>query len=40
MPDGTNLVETRLEGERADAAELGATAGAALKRRAPPGFFG
>jgi hypothetical protein len=39
MPDGTNLVETRLEGERAEAAELGTTAGAALKRRAPPGFF-
>jgi len=39
-PDGTGFAETRNAGALADAAELGAIAGAALRRRAGPGFFG
>jgi len=39
-PDGTGFVETRNAGALADAEELGRVAGAALRRRAMPAFFG
>ena len=39
-PDGTGFAETRNAGALADAEELGRIAGAALRRRASPGFFG
>jgi hydroxymethylbilane synthase len=39
-PDGSEAHETSRTGNRRDAAELGADAGAELKRRAPPDFFG
>jgi hydroxymethylbilane synthase len=39
-PDGTGFAETRNAGTRADAEELGAIAGEALRRRAMPAFFG
>ena len=38
-PDGSEVVETARAGAVADAAALGADAGAELKRRASPGFF-
>ena len=38
-PDGTGFAETRNAGRLADAVELGTIAGAALRRRASPGFF-
>jgi hydroxymethylbilane synthase len=38
-PDGTGFAETRNAGTLAEAAELGRIAGAALRRRAMPGFF-
>jgi hydroxymethylbilane synthase len=38
-PDGTGFAETRNAGALADAGDLGRTAGAALRRRASPGFF-
>ncbi len=39
-PDGSETHETTRSGKRADAIALGADAGAELKRRAPPDFFG
>jgi hydroxymethylbilane synthase len=38
-PDGSEALETARTGAIADAARLGAEAGAELKRRAPPDFF-
>ena len=38
-PDGTTSFETRRCGDGADAARLGADAGAELRLRAGPGFF-
>jgi hydroxymethylbilane synthase len=38
-PDGSGFAETRNAGGPADAVELGTIAGAALRRRASPGFF-
>ena len=39
-PNGSEVHETTRAGKRRDAVELGADAGAELKRRAPPDFFG
>ncbi len=39
LPDGTNFVESRAQGTADEAERLGAMVGAALRRRAPPGFF-
>ena len=38
-PDGSEAYETRRDGAVADAAKLGADAGAELKGRAAPDFF-
>jgi hydroxymethylbilane synthase len=38
-PDGSEVLEARRSGDRADAMVLGADAGAELKRRAPADFF-
>ncbi len=40
MPDGTGFVESRANGAADEAERLGAMVGAALRRRAPSGFFG
>ncbi len=40
LPDGSKFVELRAQGPAAEAERLGAMVGAALRRRAPPGFFG
>jgi len=39
-PDGAQVFETTRSGSRGEAQALGADAGAELKRRAPPDFFG
>jgi hydroxymethylbilane synthase len=39
-PDGSEMFEASRQGSRRDAAALGADAGAELKHRAPPDFFG